>query len=181
MTVYKSEKQRAFEGEALAHADLLYNFALRMTGNPADADDLVQETYLKAYRFWDKYEQGTNIRAWLFRIATNLAIDRIRYCTLPFVDPGNRSETSVDADEQIEDRNTWTGERPYSAEQLLIHGEMTACIRSCLENLPEPYRVVTVTYDGKPFRDGFGRTHAADASFASLDNCAAVIVPPFLF
>jgi len=45
---------------------------------------------------------------------------------------------------------------------------------------PEPYRVVAVTHDGKPFRDGFGRTHAADASFAALDACAAVIVPPFL-
>ena len=78
MTVNKNEKQRAFEGEALAHADLLYNFALRMTGNPADADDLVQETYLKAYRFWDKYEQGTNIRAWLFRILKNSYINRYR-------------------------------------------------------------------------------------------------------
>ena len=46
--------------------------------------------------------------------------------------------------------------------------------------LPDPYRVVTVTHDGAPFRDGFGRSHTPDASFAALDACAAVIVPPFL-
>ncbi|HUI10774.1 MAG TPA: sigma-70 family RNA polymerase sigma factor [Bacteroidota bacterium] len=73
-----SEKQRSFEREALPHTDLLYNYALRMTNNPADADDLVQETYLKAYRFWDSYEQGTNIRAWLFRILKNSYINRYR-------------------------------------------------------------------------------------------------------
>jgi RNA polymerase sigma-70 factor (ECF subfamily) len=74
----RSDKQVAFEREALPHSDLLYNYALRMTNNPADADDLVQETYLKAYRFWDKYEQGTNIRAWLFRIMKNSYINRYR-------------------------------------------------------------------------------------------------------
>ncbi len=78
MRAGKSEKQKAFEGEALEHAELLYNYALRMTGNTADADDLVQETYLKAYRFWDRYEQGTNIRAWLFRILKNSYINRYR-------------------------------------------------------------------------------------------------------
>ncbi|HEY8160898.1 MAG TPA: helix-turn-helix domain-containing protein [Methylocystis sp.] len=62
-----------------------------------------------------------------------------------------------------------------AADLLLMSRRMLASTQR-----PEPYRVVTVTYDGKPFRDGFGRTHAADASFASLDNCAAVIVPPFL-
>ena len=49
-----------------------------MTGNPNDADDLLQDTYLKAYRFWDKYEKGTNIRAWLFRIMKNSYINRYR-------------------------------------------------------------------------------------------------------
>jgi len=78
MKKHASEKQKAFEQEALPHTDLLYNYALRMTNNPADADDLVQETYLKAYRFWDSYEQGTNIRAWLFRILKNSYINRYR-------------------------------------------------------------------------------------------------------
>src|SRR5512137_2709287 len=77
-TTGKSIRQNEFEVEALPHSDLLYNFALRMTNNSADADDLLQETFLKAFRFWDKYEQGTNIRAWLFRIMKNSYINRYR-------------------------------------------------------------------------------------------------------
>jgi RNA polymerase sigma-70 factor (ECF subfamily) len=71
-------KHREFEREALPHMSLLYNYSLRMTNSPADAEDLLQETYLKAYRFWDKYEKGTNIRAWLFRIMKNSYINRYR-------------------------------------------------------------------------------------------------------
>jgi RNA polymerase sigma-70 factor (ECF subfamily) len=71
-------KQREFEREALPHMDFLYNYALRMTNNKSDAEDLVQETYLKAYRFWDKFEPGTNIRAWMFRIMKNSYINRYR-------------------------------------------------------------------------------------------------------
>ena len=71
-------RQHEFEREALPHMDILFNYALRMTGNSDDAHDVVQETFLKAYRFWDKYEKGTNIRAWLFRIMKNSYINRYR-------------------------------------------------------------------------------------------------------
>lgn len=73
-----TNKQREFKSEALPHMDFLYNYALRMTYNAADAEDLVQETFMKAFRFWDSYEQGTNIRAWLFRIMKNAYINRYR-------------------------------------------------------------------------------------------------------
>jgi len=73
-----TEKQREFQSEALPHMDFLYNYALRMTYNAADAEDLVQETFLKAFRFWDSYEKGTNVRAWLFRIMKNAYINRYR-------------------------------------------------------------------------------------------------------
>lgn len=72
------DKQREFKSEALPHMDFLYNYALRMTYNAADAEDLVQETFMKAFRFWDSYEKGTNIRAWLFRIMKNAYINRYR-------------------------------------------------------------------------------------------------------
>jgi len=62
-----------------------------------------------------------------------------------------------------------------AADLLLMSRRLLASKRN-----PEPYRVVTVTHDGKPFRDGFGRMHAVDASFLTLDSCAAIIVPPFL-
>ncbi len=71
-------KQEDFQNEALPHSDILYNYALRTTGNQDDARDLLQETFLKAYRFWDKYEKGTNVRAWLFRIMKNSYINRYR-------------------------------------------------------------------------------------------------------
>src|SRR2546428_10557300 len=71
-----------FEAEALGYIDSLYRTALRLTRNPADAEDLVQETYLKAFRAADRFEPGTNLRAWLFTIlhntARNLARDRAR-------------------------------------------------------------------------------------------------------
>lgn len=73
-----ADKQKEFQVEALPHMDFLYNYALRMTYNAADAEDLVQETFMKAFRFWDSYEKGTNIRAWLFRIMKNAYINRYR-------------------------------------------------------------------------------------------------------
>src|SRR5438552_12006853 len=59
------EKRQSFEREAVVHLDALYRVALRLTGNAADADDLVQETMLKAYRAWHQYEQGPNAKGWL--------------------------------------------------------------------------------------------------------------------
>jgi len=69
---------RRFEEEALVFADPLYGSALRMTRNTADAEDLVQETYLRAFRAWDRFEPGTNLKAWLFKIMTNLFISSYR-------------------------------------------------------------------------------------------------------
>src|SRR2546429_9441650 len=72
------EKRASFEREALVHLDVLYRVGLRLTGNPADADDLVQETMLKAYRAWDQYEKGTNARAWLLTILRHAFINEYR-------------------------------------------------------------------------------------------------------
>jgi len=67
-----------FETEALQHIDGLYATAMRMTRNASDAEDLVQDTYVKAYRFFDKFERGTNMKAWLYRILTNTFINKYR-------------------------------------------------------------------------------------------------------
>jgi len=66
----------AFYDEAVPHLDSLYVTALRLTRDPSDAEDLVQEAMLKAFRYFDKYEKGTNCRAWLFKILTNVFINR---------------------------------------------------------------------------------------------------------
>jgi RNA polymerase sigma-70 factor (ECF subfamily) len=65
------DKQQQFEQEALPHLDAVYRFALRLTGSPADAEDLVQETFLRAYRSWDHYTPGTAAKSWLFTICRN--------------------------------------------------------------------------------------------------------------
>ncbi|PRQ10280.1 RNA polymerase subunit sigma [Corynebacterium sp. 13CS0277] len=67
-----------FEAQAMPLLDQLYGGALRMTRNPADAEDLVQETYMKAYQAFDSFTQGTNLKAWMYRIMTNLYINTYR-------------------------------------------------------------------------------------------------------
>jgi len=70
--------RQEFEALALPHLDGLYAAALRLTKNPRDAEDLVQDAVLRAYRFFDKFERGTNIKAWLYKILTNTFINRYR-------------------------------------------------------------------------------------------------------
>jgi RNA polymerase sigma-70 factor (ECF subfamily) len=134
-------KQKEFEAEALPHMDILYNFALRTAGNAADAQDLLQETYLKAFRFWDKYEKGTNIRAWLFRIMKNSYINRYRKET--------REPDKVDYDDvenfydSIRDESKDTSDLQQKMFGGLLGDEVTAA----LQNLPVDFRTVVILCD----------------------------------
>jgi RNA polymerase sigma factor (sigma-70 family) len=74
----QEEKNTIFDGEFMPHIDSMYNFAFRLTFDEDDAKDLVQDTYLKAYRFINSFEQGTNAKAWLFRILKNSFINEYR-------------------------------------------------------------------------------------------------------
>src|SRR6059036_976494 len=73
-----AEKRVSFERKALVHLDSLYRVALRLTGNAAEADDLVQETMLKAYRAWEQYQKGTNAKGWLLTILRHAFINEYR-------------------------------------------------------------------------------------------------------
>src|SRR3954466_5930485 len=84
----------AFETQALASRDSLYRAALRLTRVPADAEDLVQETYLKAFRSADRFQPGTNLRDWLFTILHNTALNRAR----------DRGGVTVAVDSEVVDR-----------------------------------------------------------------------------
>jgi RNA polymerase sigma-70 factor (ECF subfamily) len=137
----KSKKQTEFEREALPHADLLYNFALRMTNNHADADDLVQETFLKAFRFWDKYEKGTNIRAWLFRIMKNSYINRYRR--------ESKAPDTVDYD-QIQNFYDSIREETADANDLqasVFNNLLDDDVASAVAELPEDFRTVVILCD----------------------------------
>ncbi|MBP1657729.1 MAG: rpoE [Bacteroidetes bacterium] len=140
-TAGKTPKQTEFETEALPHADLLYNYALRMTNNAADADDLVQETFLKAFRFWDKYEKGTNIRAWLFRIMKNSYINRYRREA--------KEPDTVDYDEiqnfytSIRDETADSGGAQEGSFDALLDDDVATAIAG----LPEDFRTVVILCD----------------------------------
>jgi RNA polymerase sigma-70 factor (ECF subfamily) len=135
------KKQAEFEAEALPHMDVLYNFALRTTGNENDAQDLLQETYLKAYRFWDKYEKGTNIRAWLFRIMKNSYINRYRKET--------KEPDKVDYDEIENFYNTIRAEStdPNDLQQKLFGNLLGDEVTKALESLPDDFRTVVILCD----------------------------------
>jgi RNA polymerase sigma-70 factor (ECF subfamily) len=135
------KKQAEFEAEALPHMDVLYNFALRTTGNENDAQDLLQETYLKAYRFWDKYEKGTNIRAWLFRIMKNSYINRYRKET--------KEPDKVDYDEIENFYNTIRAEStdPNDLQQKLFGNLLGDEVTEALESLPDDFRTVVILCD----------------------------------
>lgn len=139
------QKHREFQSEAIPHMDILYNYALRLTGNTEDASDLLQETFLKAYRFWDKFEQGTNCRAWLFRIMRNSYINRYRKAvkTPEHVDYDEIKEFYNTIREQSSDANDLS-ERLYG--QLLDDQVATA-----ITDLPEEFRTVVILCDIEGF------------------------------
>lgn len=135
------KKHREFEEEAIPHMDVLYNFALRTTGNEDDARDLLQETYLKAYRFWDKYEKGTNIRAWLFRIMKNSYINRYRKET--------KEPATVDYDDVENFYNSIRAEStdPNDLQEKLFGNLLGDEVSKALASLPDDFRTVVILCD----------------------------------
>jgi RNA polymerase sigma-70 factor (ECF subfamily) len=135
------KRQKEFKTEAFPHKDILFNFALRTTGDKDDAHDLLQETFMKAFRFWDKYEKGTNIRAWLFRIMKNSYINRYRKET--------REPGMVDYDDvenfydSIRDDSTDSNDLQKKMYSNMLSDEVTEALRS----LPEDFRTVVILCD----------------------------------
>ncbi|MEK7250377.1 MAG: sigma-70 family RNA polymerase sigma factor [Bacteroidota bacterium] len=136
-----TEKQREFQSEALPHMDFLYNYALRMTYNAADAEDLVQETFLKAFRFWDSYEKGTNIRAWLFRIMKNAYINRYR-----------KEKKEPETVEYQEVENFYNNVRGSAAEssdlqEAVFSNLLEDEVSRAIVELPDDFRTVVILCD----------------------------------
>lgn len=121
--------------------EVLYNYALRMTRNAEDASDLLQETYLKAYRFWDKFEQGTNLRAWLFRIMKNTYINLYRKEV--------KEPDTVDYDEIESYYNIIRDESSDDNDlQQKIFGQLLDDdVSKALESLPEEFKTVVILCD----------------------------------
>lgn len=145
------ERRRRFEAEAMPHMDALYGSAVSMTRSATMADDLVQETYLKAWRFWDKFTPGTSCKAWLFRIMTNTYINMYRKrrrepYTVDFDDIEERSELQVASGEAIALPAT-LDESERASFDALFSDE----VKAALESLPPYFRIVAILSDIQGF------------------------------
>lgn len=126
-----------FENEALAHKAPLYHYAVRLTRNETEAEDLVQETFLRAYRFWHRYEPGTNCKAWLFRILKNVYINHYR--------KDQKAPRSIDFD-TLEDQRYETMiqeqflRKDGQPERQLLERDLKGEIAKAVISIPPEYR-----------------------------------------
>lgn len=152
-------KRNEFEVQALPHMDALLRTALRMTKNENDAQDLVQETMIKSYRFWDKFEPGSNCRAWLFKIMTNIFINDYR--------SKSRSPMAVNVDD-IDDNFLYgqlaVGPKSVDPEKELFAKVFDDDVKRAVENLPDDFRLVVVL----SFLEGFSYQEIAEIADLQL-------------
>lgn len=141
--------QSTFAAQAMQYAPQLYSAALRMTRNSADAEDLVQETFLKAYRSFRTYEEGSNLRAWLYRILTNTFINTYR--------AKQRRPMETDLDD-VEDLYLYrrlgsmeTALAARSAEDTMFELFTDDEVKTALEDLPENFRLPVLLADVEGF------------------------------
>lgn len=138
-------KKAAFREEALPHIDALYGVALRLIKNERDAEDLVQDTYLKAFNHFDKYKRGTNCKAWLFKILTNTFINRYR--------KKQKEKTFLVEDdertlyERHAARPALPLDRGFDDEAHLFHTVFGDEVREALETVPTDFRLVVLLAD----------------------------------
>jgi len=132
-----------FENSAIAHLPSMMAVGMRLTRNSAEAEDLVQDTFVKAMRARDQFEAGTNIRAWLLKILTNTFINRYRRGTL------ERSVVDGATAEPLQD--AWVGSSSMNAvrdpESLALRPMLEAEIQAALDSVPEEFRLAVVLAD----------------------------------
>ena len=147
MGTREERKRRAFEAEALQHLDALYGAALRLTRNREDAEDLVQETYLRAYRFFDAYTPGTNCRAWLYRILYNAFVNQYRRRAKepPRAEVAGLREWEGGLDRSLADP-------PPTPEETVLAQLQAEDVREALNALPDTFRLPVILADLEGFR-----------------------------
>ena len=141
--------QATFAEQAMEHMPSLYTAALRMTRNPADAEDLVQETYLKAYRGFGGFTEGTNLKAWLYRILTNTYINIYR------AKKRRPEETDVEDFESLYLYHRLGGAEVAvagrSAEEEVLDRFTETEVKDAIEALPEQFRMAVILGDVEGF------------------------------
>jgi RNA polymerase sigma-70 factor, ECF subfamily len=142
----KTELARRFERDALAYSDTLFGGAMRMTRHRADAEDLVQETMMSAYRAFEGFEEGTNLKAWLFRIMTNTYINGYRKKI-------RRPEYLTDEISTFDEQEPVGRQsaRPRAAELEALDNLPSAEVKAALDALPYEFRAVVYYADVEGF------------------------------
>ena len=147
----KSAKLKSFEEQALPLMPQLFGAALRWTRNPSDAEDLVQETFAKAFAAWDKFEQGTNLKAWLFRIMTNTHINLYNKRSK------DQAKTALDdlEDWQVGGGESLTSVTTRSAEAEALDNMPAQIIKNAMNELPDEFRMVVyyAVVEGLPYAE----------------------------
>jgi RNA polymerase sigma-70 factor, ECF subfamily len=142
------EDKERFQREALPLLDSLYGAALRMTRNPSDAEDLVQETMLRAYRAFDRFEPGTNLKAWLFRILTNAYINTYRKRQREPQKVSSDDVEEFDLYRELKNHDPQFAETP---ESLVLDNLVDSDILEAIEQLPDQFRLAVVLSDIEGF------------------------------
>ncbi len=140
-------KKALFEAQALPFMDQLYAAAMRMTRNPADAADLVQETFIKAFQAFDQFQQGTNLKAWLYRIQTNTFINIYRKQQR---DPYQGTIDDLE-DWQLGGAESATATTTRSAEAEAIDHLRDSAVKEALQSIPEDFRLAVYFADVEGF------------------------------
>jgi RNA polymerase sigma-70 factor (ECF subfamily) len=143
-----AEERKRFQEEALPLLDSLYAGALRMTRNPSDAEDLVQETMMRAYRAFARFEPGTNIKAWLFRILTNAYINVYRKKQR---EPRQVSQDEVQEFDLYRELRDFDPDQTETPERIVLDKLVDSDILDAIDDLPEQFRMAVVLSDVEGF------------------------------
>jgi RNA polymerase sigma-70 factor (ECF subfamily) len=141
-----AERKKRFERDALQYMNQLYAAAMRYTKNPEDAQDLVQDTYAKAYTSFHQFEPGTNLKAWLYRVLTTTFINTYRK-------DQRRPQTSDSEleDWQIAEASSHTSDQGKSSEDVVLENLPDSDIKNALAEIPEEFRIAVYLADVEGF------------------------------
>ena len=141
-----AERKKRFERDALQYMNQLYAAAMRYTKNPEDAQDLVQDTYAKAYTSFHQFEPGTNLKAWLYRVLTTTFINTYRK-------DQRRPQTSDSEleDWQIAEASSHTSDQGKSTEDVVLENLPDSDIKTALAEIPEEFRMAVFLADVEGF------------------------------